>query len=340
VRPTKLVLIEGIPGSGKSTLAQFLLDQYLRRGIPALWHYEEERAHPAVSFHSRSSLQRVLGDLTSGNYRNVIAAVLAQWRRFAELVQHRNGVTILDGCFFGNLTWSLFPLDVPEDGIHAYLEEVERILGPCRPCLVQLYQGDVAGALAKVCARRGAWGERFMRDGADTLYARRRGWRGAAGTVAYWAAYRRFTDAAFARVGFPKLALENGAGDWPRYHRQVLQFLGLAPLPEAAIHPDDLERFVGRYVSAAGDGKTCTVRREDGALVVDGPREVWPDTALLPRAPGLFAVESLPFAVAFSEGSPGGTVGLAVSGPELLDGPVAAVFERQGGASGRDAARP
>jgi hypothetical protein len=282
----------------------------------------------------------VRDDLTSGNYRRVIAAALARWRRFAELAESRDGVTIVDSCFFGYLTRSLFPLEVPEGEIDAYLAAVERLLGPCQPRLINLYQDDVAGALATVCARRGAWGERFMRDGADNAYAKRRGWRGAAGTVAYWTAYRRFTDAAFARVGFPKLALENGAGDWPRYHRQVREFLGLAPLPEAAIHPDDLERFVGRYVSAAGDGKTCTVRREGGALVVDGMRGVWPHTPLLPRAPGIFAVESLPFDVTFSEGSPGGTVGLAVSGPELLDGPVAAVFERQGGASGRDAARP
>jgi hypothetical protein len=314
VRPTKLVLIEGIPGSGNTrkrvpALAQFLFDQYWRRGVPARWHYEEERAHPAVCFHSRSSLQRGRDDLTTGNYRRVIAAALAQWRRFAELAESRDGVTIVDSCFFGYFTWSLFPLDVPEDEILADLEEVERILGPCRPCLVHLYQDDVAATLAKVCARRGAWGERFMRDGADNPHARRRGWRG-------------------------------GAGDWPRYHRQVLEFLGLAPLPEAAIHPDDLERFVGRYVSAAGDGKTCTVRREGGALVVDGMRGVWPHTPLLPRAPGIFAVETLPFDFTFSEGSPGGTVRLAVSGPELLDGPVDAGFERQGGSSGRDAARP
>lgn len=92
MRQTKLVMIEGIPGAGNTrkrvpALAQFLLDQYLRRGIPACWHYEEERAHPALCFHSRSSLQRVRDELTGGNHRHVIGAALAQWRRFADLVE-------------------------------------------------------------------------------------------------------------------------------------------------------------------------------------------------------------------------------------------------------------
>lgn len=269
MRQTKLVLIEGIPGSGNTrkrvpALAQFLLDQYLRGGVPASWHYEEERAHPAMVFHDQASLQQVCDDLAAGRYRQVTAAALTRWRRFAELVQRRDGVTILDSCYFGYLTWSLFPLEVPEDEIHACLAEVTRILNPCQPHLIYLFQDDVAAALAKVCTRRG--------------------WQGAVGTVAYWMAHRHFTDAAFARVGFPKLAIENGAGDWPRYHRQVLAFLSLAPLPDAANPSDDLERFAGRYVSVADAGQTCTVRCEDGVLDLDGVRGGWPRTPLLPRA--------------------------------------------------------
>ena len=87
-------------------------------------------------------------------YRAVIAAALRQWRRFAALVGAGDEIVVIDGCFFGYLTWSLFPLDVSEAEILADLAEVERIVAPLNPALIAFRQADVA---ARSCgsARRG-----------------------------------------------------------------------------------------------------------------------------------------------------------------------------------------
>src|SRR5690349_5046750 len=128
MRDTRLVLVEGIPGSGKSTTAQFLAHALANRGYPVRWWYEEEIGHPVYLFRDLPGLTQVREDLHSGRYRTVIAAALRQWRRFAAQVGAGEEIVVVDGCFFGYLAWSLFPLDVSPAEIMAYIAEVEAII--------------------------------------------------------------------------------------------------------------------------------------------------------------------------------------------------------------------
>src|SRR5579863_2088036 len=153
MRNTKLILIEGIPGSGKSTLAQFIAHTLKQQGIACQWRYEEEKDHPLYVFHDQASLQDTINALNNGRHEQVVKAALERWKVFVQELQSSETVVILDGCLFGYLTWSLFPLDIPVAEIQAYLSQVEQIISLLQPCLIYLYQQNLPQALERICPR-------------------------------------------------------------------------------------------------------------------------------------------------------------------------------------------
>jgi len=331
MRATKLILLEGVPGSGKSTLAQTLRRHLHQQGIAATWWYEEDVHHPLYVFHDEVSLRQVLDDLSGGHYRRVVAQALTKWQRFTDDLRDAEGVVLLDSCLFGYLTWSLFPLEVPEQEIHAYLAAVERIIAPIDPCLIYLYQDDIARSLRRVCDHRGADIEHaYIRHVEESAYGKRRGLRGFDGLVAYWTTYRGITDAAFSASGSPKLAIETSAGAWRDYQCQARDFLGLPRIDDDVAVAEGLERFVGLYRSVDNDPSiTCTISLEQGSLLLDGLPEVWPRARLLPKAPSLFEVASLPIEVSFEVDAAEDTGTMTVAGPHLFGGAVAGRFEKE-----------
>jgi thymidylate kinase len=330
VRRTKLILVEGLPGAGKSTTAQFLARQLARRGIAARWWYEEELGHPVYLFRDRASLRQVLDDLAAGRRRRVVADALRHWRRFVAEARRSDPIALLDGCLFGYLTWTLFHFDAPEPEIAAYVERVAEIIRPLDPCLVVLRQPDVAGAMARLCARRGeATARGYIERAAGSPYGERRGLSGFDGLVAFWEAYRQIADAVLARLDLAKRVIEEADGDWPARQRAILAFLGLPPAAEEPIAPADLARCVGDYIAVEpADGRACRVWLAGDALLIDGLPEVWPATPLLPRSPGRFAVESLPFEVEFDGDAAGVVTRLTARGPDLLGGAVGGVYAK------------
>jgi len=331
MRTTKLIFIEGIPGSGKSTLAQFIAHTLSRHGIGCHWWYEEEKDHPLYVFHDQASLQDTVEALSHGRYREVIDAALERWKEFSEHLQSSESVGILDGCLFGYLTWSLFPLDIPAAEIQSYLSQVEQIMQPTSPCLLYLYQEDVAQALEKICQRRG--GEtrtRFIGQAIESPYGTRRGLQGFDGLVTYWKNFRDLIEAAFSRFALAKLSLENSAGDWTTYERTILDFLDLPAEQEPAVSPSLLARFAGTYSFQEGAiQRVCQVLLRNDQLVADGIPHVWPSTKLIPQSPSVFAVESLPLLISFEEDTGGVVTRMKVTGPELLVGRVDRLFVRQ-----------
>lgn len=319
-----MILIEGVPGSGKSTLAHFLLRRYAEQGIASRWWYEEEAGHPLYLFHDAASMQRVFEDLAAGNHRQVVDAVLEKWRALSREIQASGTIVILDSCLFGYLTWTLFPFDVPEEVITEYLAQVEQIIRATNPRLIYLYQGDVGEALRKICRRRGGDTEqRFIRNATESAYGKHHGLRGFDGMVAFWGRYREFTDGAFARIQFPKLAIENAAGDWLAYQRAALQFLDFPTTRSPMTIVQDLERFVGDYRGSSGDAEVvCRVRMANNALLIDDLPFVWPENRLIPISVNQFAVESFPFTIQFEGDGTGAIEGMVVTGAALLSGTI------------------
>jgi thymidylate kinase len=331
VRETKLILIEGLPGSGKSTLAQYLTRCLKAAAVDVRWWYEEERDHPVYVFHDRESLRQTVATLEQGEYAAVVDAALARWRRFAGMVANQQSVVLIDSCLFGYLTWSLFPFGVPVREIEAYVAEVLRIIAPADPCLIYLYQDDVAASLRRICDRRGAATEqRLMEQSTQSRYGRSHQLSGFAGMVEYWSAYRRLTDSMFGSFSFPRVAIETTAGDWPAYQRQALDFLGVRPREAPHSSRTALSRFTGSYDYALdGDAGSVDIALDETGLILKGMPEVWQDTPLRPLAADRFAIESLPFEVRFEPDAGGEIARFVVSGPELLGGLVPRYLQKR-----------
>jgi thymidylate kinase len=330
VRETKLILVEGLPGSGKSTLAQYLVECARAESIDIRWCYEEEVDHPVFIFHDLDSLRSTVDALNQGDHATVIVAALEQWGRFAAAVASANTTLLIDSCLFGYLTWSLFPLDVPLGEIESYVAEVARIIAPLQPCLVYLYQEDVAASLRRICARRGDATERWlMEQSTQSPYGRSHQLSGIDGMVAYWSAYRRLTDSLYDRLDHPKVAIETTAGEWHAYQQEALAFLGLTPTDRPCLSSELLSRFTGVYDSVGdGETQTITISLMDTNLIVQGMPQIWRDTPLRPIDDHRFAIESLPFEVRF-ERDGDERVHLLVSGPNLIDGAIPRLYTRR-----------
>ncbi len=325
----KLIFIEGIPGSGKSTTAQFVSNIFTRNNIPHKWWYEEAKGHPVYLFDNQESMQQVVENLSNGNYRLVIDIALKRWIEFSISLQNSNEIVIVDSCLLGYLTWSLFPNNVPKKAILEYVSEVEEIVKQCNPVLIYFYQDDIAAAIKKICLRRsGATENNFIRAATESSYGKTKGLTGFNGLVSYWQDYRALTDESFEGLSFPKISINNTEGDWLVYYRDILNFLGVNEKQNRSIVQDDLQRFVGSYYSKQDGEKVCWVVLDGGRLIVDGLRQVWTKTTLIPKSLNSFDVESLPFQVKFEEDERG-IMNMYLSGCELLDGPVDMIFTRE-----------
>ncbi len=327
MRTTQLILIEGISGSGKSTMAHYLSRQLTQHGIQHTWWYEEDKWHPLYPFRDQASMQQVLDTLATDNYGLIIDAVLKLWQQFADSVQSSEDVVIMDSCLFGYLTGVLFPFNIPLTEIQAYLTHVEQIISSLSPCLIYLYQNDLANAIRKKCQRRGVDEESITLQATESAYGKNRNLQEFDGMLHYWTDYRHFTDTAFSNIGFANLSIENSAGDWLHYQQQVLDFLDLLPLPELTLSLEVLDRFTGTYSFTEDDTKhDCVVRREQNDLFLNGVSYIWPNNRLIPRSRQVFEVDSFPYTVHFEVHE--GIHSMRMTGPEQLFCVVNNVFIR------------
>lgn len=328
MKATKLILIEGISGSGKSTMAHYLSRQFDQHGIKHTWWYEEDKWHPLYPFHDAVSMQQLLDTLATDKRGLAIDGALELWQQLANSLQSSDNIVVLDSCLFGYLTWTLFAFDVPLAEIQAYLTQVEQIISPLNPCLIYLYQQDIANACRKKCQRRGIEEENIIRQATESSYGKSRNLQGFDGMVSYWTDYRHLTDTNFSEIVFAKLSIENSAGEWLNYQQRVLDFLDLSPLPELSFSIEDIDRFTGTY-SFTYDGikRDCVVRREQEHLLLDGIPYIWPDNRLIPRSHRIFAVDSFPYQVHFDEDAQG-VHSMIMTGPEQLFLSVSNVFIR------------
>lgn len=311
----RLILVEGLPGCGKSTTAQFLAMRLVRAGVPARWHYEEERPHP------------VAGPYSGDSWRGYFEDRFGRWARFAAEVRASAEVRILESVLLQSPILTALQGNVAGDVILLFLRRLQEMLAPVAPWLVYLHHPRPEEAWRNIAARRGRGWERHHTEGLEqTPFAATRDKIGVALRLAYWRAHGDLVERAVAASPLRTTVVDVTEGDWTGRRRGLLGQLGLDLADDPLVSEASLVPFAGTYRGGPGGRRDCAVALRDGQLVVNGL--LWPRNPLLPLRPGVFAAQSWPFEFHFEPDGDGAAQRLRVVGPALGWGRVDGVYER------------
>ena len=253
---SKLIIVEGLTGSGKSIMAHFIARQLQYNGIAASWVHEGDELHP------------LLMDVES-SIEDHMSEMLERWAAYADRIESSDEVKILEACFFNNLIESLLAHNVERAKVVQYGDELQSIIEPLNPTLVYLVQRDIGGALERSFKDRGKGFMDFVIHYAtDTPYAKLRGWEGYKGMVMFWQEFVAVTDELYQRYRIRKLMIDNSAGNWEDYDRQVTEALSISLIPEQRVSVNEAMDLIGVYKDRCS-GKVFTVDYDDGELTVD-----------------------------------------------------------------------
>jgi thymidylate kinase len=278
---SRLILVEGLTGSGKSIMAHFIARQLQYNGIPASWVHEGEEPHP-ILVDVGSSLPDYMDEMRE------------RWAAYVE--QAGDQVIVVEACLFNNLIDSLLAHDVDRAKVLQYGDALQALIEPLNPTLVYLVQEDVDSALERNFKDRGkGFRDYVIQYATETPLARRRGWEGYAGMVMFWREFVAVTDELFQRYRIRKLKIDNSAGHWDDYNRQVLECLSLPLIPEQVSQSEALG-LVGVYRDRK-NGREFTVRYEEGKLTINLFLSV--RTPLVRRAEKAFLTEGWHFELSF-----------------------------------------
>jgi len=299
---SNLIIVEGLTGSGKSIMAHFIARQLQYNGIPAAWLHEAEEPHP------------ILIDVES-SIKAYMAAMRDRWATYVDRVRLSGQVMVVEACFFNNLIELLLAQNLDWPTILDYGDQLQALIEPLSPALIYLVPQDVEKALQRSFQDRG---QEFMdyviRYATDTPLARRRGWQGYLGMVRFWQEFVALTDELFQRYPLRKLRIDNSAGKWSDYNRQVLDCLSIPFIPEQGVSPGEAAELVGVYKDRQGD-KRFTVRHEHGQLTVNLFLDV--RTRLVRGIDKGFITEGWHFEVGFESDGLNGTTVMRIGGRDV-----------------------
>ncbi len=295
IRP-RLIFVDGLPGSGKSTTAQRLCFHLQRLGRPARWFFEHELGHPVFD-DEQVRLARARGPAEPNR---IFDRALAGYAALAGRPPGGAGEPlILESTLFQTTVGTQLLMDLPAGEGERHFFQAVGILRPLEPALICFRPPDVGRALHRIAEKRGSWFAEFLiAHLGDTPRGRRLGLADFAGVLEFFTAYRARCDDLFARFPGPRLAVDNGAGDWPRHLRAITDFLGLPPMADPPA-PVGVEDCPGCYRAATGD-EWIVARDAHGLYFDDATR-----TRIIPRPGGDFAIEGLCVELAFARDTAG-----------------------------------
>ena len=304
---SKLILIDGIPGSGKSTTAQQLCLHLVKEGYDARWVYEHEKPHPIFGdFDVGQALQLGADELSA-----FLASITSNWKNLASSVASAGQIVILESAFFQSPVSLQLLLNRTREEIIAHILEVERVIGKAEPGLIYFHQDDVGAALARVISRRGPSFAEFLVDQIRASpYGQARGVASFEGVVEAIKMARILTDHIFEKLGIRKIAIENSAGDWPRYRKVITSFLYLPSMEVSSTPPANSHRFVGKYQGAEPSHEIVIAVDEEGLFFAGNSRK-----RLIPKADKVFYMQGMCLEFRFEADEKSASGSVEISGP-------------------------
>ena len=251
---SRLIFIDGISGSGKTSTGQFLYRQFLLNSLDVSFLHEFHIPHPIHEW-----------NLTDP--KEWIDVTLAHWRTFVDNMLASDKIVIMDSTLFQGTMGVLLELDVDRDTILNYALQVPDIIKPLHPALIYFHQTDYREALLKIYHER----EERIRIKKDNYvqtikYGQNRQLHGHEGYMHFVEELRDISNELVSKYDISKISIENSAGDWEDYHRQILQFLSL-PFVEDHVPLSD---YAGKYRDTQS-GRECRISlNSDGELKITG----------------------------------------------------------------------
>ena len=299
---SKLIMVEGLTGSGKSIMAHFITRQLHHNGIPASWVHEGEAPHP-IALDVGSDIE------------DHMAQMRERWAAYVDQVGLSDEVKVVEACFFNNLIESLLAHNVDRPKIIQYADELQTLLESLNPTLVYLVQEDLDRALERNFKGRGKGFQNYVIQYATgTPFAKQREWEGYAGMVMFWREFVGLTDELFQRYRIRKLKIDNSAGNWDDYNRQVLECLSIEQMPEPRVSQSEALKLIGVYKDRSAD-KEFIVRYEDGQLTINLFWNV--RTRLVRQTERVFLAEGWHFEVSFESDGVSGASAMKIGGRDV-----------------------
>jgi hypothetical protein len=146
----KLIIVEGIPGSGKSTTARFIALQLERNGLKAKLFHESTFQHPIL----------IENDIHHPDtWKNTY---LENWNHFLEEQMHSDSIFVMESVLFQSPIIHLLHLDVNQDEIIQFINQLYGVLTNMNCSLIYLYQEDPFIGINRMMAARG--GETWLEN--------------------------------------------------------------------------------------------------------------------------------------------------------------------------------
>jgi hypothetical protein len=137
---------------------------------------------------------------------------VARWHEFVSRAE--STVHTLEGVAFQSTVRFMYAAHRTTSEIQAYVDRFVEVTAPAAPLFVFLRPRDLAMYLSEfVCSVRGpAWVEKVSSYVASTPIARRHGWTGKDGLIAFWSGYGELCAELVAAIPFRtlQLAVEEG----------------------------------------------------------------------------------------------------------------------------------
>ena len=157
-----------------------------------------------------------------------MAEMLERWAAYVDQVRLSDKVAVVEASYFNNLIETLLAHNVDRPKIIQYADALQALIEPLNPTLVYLVQEDVEKALERNFKGRGQGFMNYViRYATETPFARWRDLEGYDGMLKFWQAFVDLTDELFQRCRLRKLRIDNAAGNWVDYSRQVLGCLSI-----------------------------------------------------------------------------------------------------------------
>ncbi|WP_150265915.1 hypothetical protein [Paenibacillus tepidiphilus] len=151
-------------------------------------------------------------ELPLAQNRRVIAN---RWRRFSEVAQQDDAVTVFECCFIQNpVTMGMIKYGASAKDVNAYVIELLESILPLDPLLIYVGQRDVEFTFRKALQERpGEWSEGFIRYYNEQGYGKAHGASGVEGTIRVLEARAELERSIVEGLAMDKAYIDNSAYD-------------------------------------------------------------------------------------------------------------------------------